>query len=169
MADEYNDFWFVETRNQPNNLKRWIIYIIILVVFVSAGKFVMEKAMYTPIKDYDVKSVSGLEIKVDEAKKTADSGYIKGTIKNTTKEAIKGKYIMAEFYTKNKVNEGKEYIEIGTIEPDEEKTFEMKFKYSNIERFTITITDNKEKEEKLDIINDIKEHVDINEIMQQTK
>ena len=43
MADEYNAFWFVETRNQNNNLKRWLIYILILVLFVSGGKYVLEE------------------------------------------------------------------------------------------------------------------------------
>ena len=68
---------------------------------------------------------------------------IKGNVKNNTDAEIKGKYIEFDFYTKNNVEIGKEYVEIGTLDVGEEKTYEAKFKYPNVERFVVTISDTK--------------------------
>ena len=139
----YNDFWFVETRNQPKNIKRWFLWGILLFIFVSVCTFVCVKSMYQPIEKYEIQAENPL-VKIEEAKKTNANGYIKGTVKNITTEEINGKYIKFMFYTNNDVNIGNEYIEIGTLKSKEEKTYEVKFRYPNVERFVVTISDSKE-------------------------
>lgn len=140
---DYNDFWFVDTTVQTTNLKRWFLWGILLFLFVGICTYVCVKSFYQPIKTYDIQSENPI-VTVTEAKKTSANGYVKGTVTNKGETELKGKYIKFIFYTRNEVNIGKEYIEIGNLQPKETKTYEVKFKYPNVERFVVTITENKE-------------------------
>lgn len=139
----YDDFWFVDTRVQTINLKRWFLWGILLFIFVGICTAVCIKSFYRPIKTY-INNAEYLTVTVEEAKQTNANGYIKGTVKNPSDEEQKGKYICFTFYTKHDVEMGKEYVEIGNLGPQETKTYEAKFEYPNVERFVITITENKE-------------------------
>ena len=136
---DYNEIWFANTRVQTTNLKRWILWSVLLIVFCAVATAVCVKSFYRPIESYEIKAESPA-ITVKEAKQTNANGYIKGTVKNNTDAEIKGKYIEFDFYTKNNVEIGKEYVEIGTLDAGEEKTYEDKFKYPNLERFVLTIS-----------------------------
>ena len=140
---DYNEIWFANTRVQTTNLKRWILWGVLLFVFTGVCTIVCVKSFYRPIKTYEIQAEYPV-VTVDEAKQTSANGYIKGTVKNPGEEEIKGKYIKFTFYTKNNVDIGKEYVEIGSLQPQETKTYEAKFQYSNVERFVVTITDSKE-------------------------
>lgn len=140
---DYNDFWFVDKRVQTTNVKRWFLWGILLFIFVGICTAVCVKSFYRPIQSYQ-NNVKHPTITVEEAKQTNVNGYIKGTVKNQSEEEIKGKYICFTFYTKHDVEIGKEYVEIGRLGPQETKTYEAKFRYPNVEKFVITITDNKE-------------------------
>lgn len=139
----YNDFWFVETRVQTSNLKRWFFYAAFIFIFVGICTVVCVKSMYLPMKNYEIQSENPV-IKVDDAKKTSANGYVKGTVSNQSEEELKGKYIKFTFYTKHDVDIGKEFVEIGSLQAQETKTYEAKFRYPNVVRFIVTITDNKE-------------------------
>ena len=99
--------------------------------------------MYQPFNSYVV-SNDVITIKVDEAKKTNVNGYVKGSISNISDSEVNGKYIKFIFLSKNDENIGSEYIEIGTLKPQETKTYEEKFRYQNIDKLIITISDSKE-------------------------
>ena len=77
----YNDFWFIETRDQTKNLKRWFLWGILLFAFVTVGSVICVKSMYQPIEKYEIQAENPI-VKVDEAKRTNANGYIKGTINN---------------------------------------------------------------------------------------
>lgn len=140
---DYNDIWFTNTRVQITNLKRWFLWGILLFIFVGVCTAVCVKSFYRPIKVY-TNNAEYPTVTVTEAKQTNSNGYIKGTVTNSGEKELTGKYIKFTFYTKNDVDIGEEYIEIGTLQSKETKTYETKFKYPNVERFVITITDNKE-------------------------
>lgn len=142
MAD-YNDIWFIDTTNQARNFKRYIIWFVLLFAIVTIGTIIAVWSMYQPIERYEVLAENPL-VKVDEAKATNVNGYIKGRVMNATETEIKGKYIKFTFYTENDVELGSEYVEIGALQPAETKTYEAKFRFSNVERFVATISDNKE-------------------------
>lgn len=140
---DYNDIWFVNTRVQTTNLKRWILWGVLLFIFVGVCTAICVRSFYRPIEKY-TNHAEYPTVTVQEAKQTNANGYIKGTIENSSEEEIKGKYVQFVFYTKNDVEIGKEYVEIGTLAPQESKTYEAKFKYPNVESFVINITDSKE-------------------------
>lgn len=140
---DYNDFWFIETRNQTTNLKRWFLWGILLFVFVSVGVYFCIRSIYRTVDNYEIDAINPA-VRVVEAKATNVNGYVKGEVKNLSQEEIRGKYIKFAFFTKNENNIGNEYIEIGNLAVGESKTYEVKFRYNNIERFVVTITDEKE-------------------------
>ena len=88
----YDDFWFIDTRVQTRNLRRWLIWFILLFAFVTIGSIMAVKTMYKDIDIYAIQE-SNLVIKVNEAKATNVNGYIKGEIKNDYNEIVSEKYL----------------------------------------------------------------------------
>ncbi len=155
---DYNDFWFVNTRVQTTNLKRWFLWGILLFTFVGVCTAVCVRSFYRPIKTY-TNNAKYPQVIVDEAKQTNENGYIKGIVKNDSENEIANQYIEFTFYSKHNVELGKEYIEIGTLKAQESKTYEVKFRYSNVDRFIInTINKDEKNSNEQDIENNSRNH-----------
>ena len=137
----YDDFWFIDTRVQTRNLRRWLIWFILLFAFVTVGTIIAVKSMYQDIEVYKIYSNEPL-ITVNEAKATNVNGYIKGEIKNEGEETINNKYLCFILCDENNEVVGREYLEIGNLNPGETKTYELQFKRDNIDTFYIIITNN---------------------------
>ena len=138
----YDDFWFIDTRVQTRNLRRWLIWFILLFAFVTIGSIMAVKTMYKDINAYGVRSGNNLNLTVNEAKATNVNGYIKGTIKNVGENELDGGYICAMLFDENYELKGTEYLDVGTIRPDETKNYELKFKRDNIKHFyLLTVSD----------------------------
>jgi len=139
----YEDFWFIETRDQKRNLKRWFLWLVLMFAFVTVGSILAVKTMYRPIEKFEVQTKMPA-VRVIEAKKTNVNGYIKGEIKNNSTTELSGKYMKFAFYTDDDMNLGVEYIDIGTLKSLELKTYELQFRYENVDSFIITVVDEKE-------------------------
>ena len=138
----YDDFWFIDTRVQTRNLRRWLIWFILLFAFVTIGSIMAVKTMYKDINAYGVRSGNNFNLTVNEAKATNVNGYIKGTIKNVGENELDGGYICAMLFDENYELKGTEYLDVGTIRPDETKNYELKFKRDNIKHFyLLTVSD----------------------------
>lgn len=138
----YDDFWFIDTRVQTRNLRRYFFWFILLFVFVTIGSILAIKTMYHDIKIYEIQSENP-EIVVEEAKATNVNGYVKGNVTNKSEEELNGKYICFLLYTSDNELIGEEYIEIGNLQPSETKSYELQFRRDNVDRFVVTITDEK--------------------------
>lgn len=136
----YDDFWFIDTRNQARNLRRWFIWFILLFAFVTIGSIIAVKSMYHNITSYEIISNNPV-VTVTEAKATNVNGYIKGNITNESEENIKDKYLCFLLCDENNEVISKEYLEIESLASNETKSYELKFKRDNIERFYIIVTD----------------------------
>lgn len=139
----YSDFWFIDKRVQTTNLKRWFLWAVLLFAFVGICTYVCVNSMYLEITQYKILAEVP-NITVTEAKATNVNGYVKGTVTNQTEAELNGKYIKFIFYAEDNSEIGTEYVEIGTLKPQETKTYEAKFRYPNVEKFIVTITDSKE-------------------------
>ena len=137
----YSDFWFIDTRVQTVNLRRYFLWFIIIFAFVSIGSYFAIKNMYNDIDIYGVKT-SELQTTIYEAKATNVNGYVKGEIINNSSEKINGKYLCFLLFNNRNELEGVEYIEIGEIYPQQKETFEMKFRNNNISGVYVVLTDN---------------------------
>ena len=136
----YDDFWFIDTRNQARNLRRWFIWFILLFAFVTIGSIIAVKSMYHNITSYEIISNNPV-VTVTEAKATNVNGYIKGNITNESEENIEDKYLCFLLCDENNEVISKEYLEIESLASNETKSYELKFKRDNIERFYIIVTD----------------------------
>ena len=136
----YDDFWFIDQRVQTRNLRRWLIWFILLFAFVTVGTYMAVKTMYKDITAYEIR-VSNPSVTITEAKATNVNGYIKGEIINNGSETISGGYLCFVLFNENFESVGNEYIEIGTLNPQETKTFEVKFKRDNVDRFIVGLAD----------------------------
>ena len=94
------------------------------------------KTMYKDITAYEIR-VSSPSVTITESKATNVNGYIKGEIKNNGSEIISGGYLCFVLFNENFESVGNEYIEIGALNPQETKTFEVKFKRDNVDRFIV--------------------------------
>lgn len=133
----YDDFWFIDQRVQTRNLRRWLIWFILLFAFVTVGSILAIKTMYRDMT-YDIKAEE-TTIVINEAKSTNVNGYIKGEIKNETENEITGKRICFMLFNERNEQIGEEYIEIDNLQQGEVKTFELKFKRNNVDRFIAII------------------------------
>lgn len=139
----YDDFWFIDTRVQTRNLRRWLIWFVLLFAFVTVGTIIAVKSMYQDIKVYEIRS-SNPVITVNEAKATNVNGYIKGEIRNESEETINNKYLCFVLCDENNEVVGREYLEIGSLASGESKTYELQFRRDNIDTFYIIVTDSQE-------------------------
>ena len=139
----YDDFWFIDTRVQTRNLRRWLIWFVLLFAFVTVGTIIAVKSMYQDIKVYEIRS-SNPVITVNEAKATNVNGYIKGEIRNESEETINNKYLCFVLCDENNEVVGREYLEIGSLDSGESKTYELQFRRDNIDTFYIIVTDSQE-------------------------
>ena len=138
----YDDFWFIDTRVQTRNLRRYFIWFILLFAFVTIGSILAIKTMYHDITIHEIGSTIPT-ITVEEAKATNVNGYVKGNLKNESEEDVKGKYLTFLLYDDNMELIGTEYIEIGTIKAGETKSYELKFKRDKVENVFVMILDDK--------------------------
>ena len=65
----YDDFWFIDTRVQTRNLRRWLIWFILLFAFVTVGSIVAVKSMYKDIPGETINN-GNPSITISEAKAT---------------------------------------------------------------------------------------------------
>lgn len=138
----YDDFWFIDQRIQTRNLRRWLIWFILLFAFVTIGSILAVKSMYHDITSYEILSENPI-VTVSEAKATNVNGYIKGEIKNESEESINNKYLCFLLFDENNDLIGIEYIEINNLDVGQTKTYELQFKMNNVDKFYITITNEK--------------------------
>ena len=139
----YNDFWFIDTRVQTRNLRRWLIWFILVFAFVTIGSILAIKTMYHDIENYEIQ-VSNPTVTVLEAKATNVNGYIRGEVKNEGEEAIAEKYILFLLYDNNNELIGTEYLDIKNLDIDQTKTYELRFKRNNVKAVIVTIVSQKE-------------------------
>ena len=118
---------------------KYFLAIVIVYFVVNFASFYVLKSTYKT-KDYEVES-SILDIEITEAKATLVNGYIKGVAKNTTDVNVDGKYLKIDSYSKRDVLLGTQYIEIKSLSPNEEISFESSFNYEQIDHIKTSVID----------------------------
>ncbi len=119
--------------------KQIMIFVIIGVLFIILTEYLIRVGLRNSYKTIsgEIKSVSP-QITVTEAKATDVNGYVEGKIKNASEEEIEKIYIKVELYSKRDIKLGEQFLEITDLKNDEEKDFEIKFQYSNVNYYIIT-------------------------------
>ena len=121
-------------------MKTFFIYFLLIVLFFIYSQIMIYIGIRTTYKDKVVEIETTIPMEA-QVKATSVNGIANVKIKNTTDKDIEGKYIKLECYSKHDTLMGTKYIQINKIGENEEKEFEIEFKYNEVEKAIITIVD----------------------------
>ena len=125
-----------------SKLKKYFKYTLWIIGFFILSEFLINVGLNSNYND--MKRRDNIEqISIYQADSTAINGRIRGIIKNSESNNLSSKYIKIEFYSKRNVYLGKKYIEIGNLQTNETKPFELFFKLHNASEYNISIVDQK--------------------------
>ncbi len=124
--------------------KKVMFYGILIVVFAIFTDCMIKVGLRNTYKTIsgEIKQTTP-EIIMSEVKTTDVNGYAKGKIKNNSEKDIERTYIKLDLYSKRNVNLGTEYLEINNLKIGKEQEFDIKYRYSNVNHYEITIIDSK--------------------------
>lgn len=125
-------------------VKKIALYGIIIVVFAIFTNLMIKVGLRNTYRTISGEiKVSSPEVIMEEIKTTDVNGYAKGKIKNNSDKHIDRIYIKLDLYSKRDVNLGTEYIEINNLGIGKTQDFEIKYRYSNVNHYEVTIIDSK--------------------------
>ena len=133
------DVWIYDSTKRIKVFLCYLLIFVVFFIFTDIMVYVYTKSMYKNIENYQIVENMPINVSVNEAIASNVNGSIKGTIKNTSEELIKEGYLKFDFYTPRNVNVGTKYIEINYLNPNEERNYEMGFKYDNITSFKVEL------------------------------
>ncbi len=137
MSD-YLSIWIFNSRPRMKVLFCYVLLFITVFVFSDIMIYLYTKSLYQPMEKYEV-NIEAPQVTINVAEASNVNGNVKGTIKNTTQEKITDKYIRFDFYTPREVNVETKYLKIDGLEVNEEKQFELGFKYDNVSNVKVSM------------------------------
>lgn len=130
-----------------NRMKTFLAYFIAFIAFYILTDVLISITLTNSYKDISCtkNETASYVATVNTAKATSVSGYVEGTIK--LKEDIQNqeKYMQVDFYSKYGHCIGRKYIDLSSVNSEQEKEFKVNFDYNNIATYQITTTNEVEK------------------------
>ena len=93
-------------------MKKYFLYIILLVALAIFTAFVTEVGVTTTYKQMENSGSDISQVSIFQAESTKANGRIRGMINNNKDHPVEGNYIKFEFYSQRDVNMGNRYIEV---------------------------------------------------------
>ena len=122
-----------------DRMKTFLKYIIWFVLFFFFSNFIINVGLNSSYKNIERRD------SIEQA--TLVNGRIKGTIKNSDKDYLTGKYLKIDLYSKRNVLVGKKYIDITTTQNNTTQDFSMYFELKDVTSYEVSIVDHKEEGE----------------------
>lgn len=113
---------------------KYFVVFLIVYFLVDIGSLQVMKSAYLT-KEFSANSDLPA-IEITESKATITNGYVRGKIENNTDSDLVDRYLKLDFFTPRNINMGTKFVDIGTLKPGEEKEFESKFNFDNIDHIT---------------------------------
>ena len=117
-------------------LFKYFLIFIALFLFVELCTNFSMKERYNNEPKYKI-NVTSPKIEVTENKASNYNGYIKGSITNDTGEHLRNKFLQFDFYDKDDVYLGTESQEIKIFNINEKSSFNIEYKYTNVDKIEI--------------------------------
>mgnify|MGYP004564501847 CR=1 FL=1 len=141
-------------------MKKFFLYFLMFIalyIFVTTLTNFSMKEKFKDIQNIQI-SVSSPKIFIEESKATNSHGYIKGNITNDTGNHIPVEYLQVDLYNENNTYLGSEFKELKYFNVNETINFEINYKYNNVNRLVIGVTDEiiQDKEKKENYVSNIK-------------
>lgn len=122
-------------------MKKYLKYILWIVGFFILSEFLINVGLNSTYKTINGKNDIH-QVNVYQSQATLVNGRIRGIITNSdTNYDISNKYLKIDLYSERDVLLGTKYIEIGTLDINETKAFEMFFKLENVTYYKMEIVD----------------------------
>lgn len=123
-------------------MKKFLIYTILVIIVIVATDFIADLCLesgYKPIYNYEIATTSP-KIEIIEAKTTNANGTIKGTVTNETNQFMQNLFIKMELLSDIGNTLGTEYLQVGNLQPQQSKEFELNYRYNKVDRFVVSVT-----------------------------
>lgn len=131
-----------------DRMKTFLIYALCVIGFIILSEFLINVGINSTYKDIERKDENS-QVVIYQAQADMVSGRIKGIITNSEPEELSNKYVAIDFYSERDVYLGKYYIEIGELEANASKPFEVYFKLQEANYYEVSIVDEKDSEASL--------------------
>lgn len=131
-----------------DRMKTFLIYALCIIGLWILSEFLINVGLNSTYKDIARKDENS-QVVIYQAQADLVSGRIKGVITNSEPEELNGKYICINFYSTRDVFLGKHYIEVGELQQNASKSFEVYFKLQEAGSYEVTIVDEKDPEATL--------------------
>lgn len=139
----YLDIWIYNSNPRIKVFTCYALIFIAFFIFSDIMIYCYTKSLYQPMESYEI-AVTSPEVTITTAEASNVNGNVKGTIRNTTEDRIENKYLKFDFYTPRNINVGTKYIEIDTLETEEQKNYELGFRYDNVSSVKVSMVDDSE-------------------------
>lgn len=132
-----------------DKVKRYIIYILLLVGFALFSEFLIAVGLNSTYKPIENVSQIPEGVSIFQSEATTVNGRIRGTVKNSKDNPAKGKYLKFDFFSERNVNLGSKYIELDKSKS--EIPFEAFFKLDNVSYYKVSFANEKPSNGGLDL------------------
>lgn len=126
-----------------DRMKTFLIYILCIAGIWILSEFLINVGLNSKYKDI-ARIDQNSQVVIYQAQADMVSGKIRGIVTNSEPEEVSGKYICIDFYSPRNVHLGKSYIEIGELDQNASKPFEIFFKLNEVESYEISIVNEKD-------------------------
>ena len=133
-----------------DSLKKLLIFFLIIIGFFIFSNFLIYVGLNSSYRDIERKD-NVEDVQIYQAEATKVNGRIRGLIQNVNGENLNGKYVEVQLYSKRDVFLGREYIQIENIE-EGPQAFEMLFKLQDVASYEVSIVDEKQEGEEIDLL-----------------
>ncbi len=138
--------------------KFWKYFLLFIVMFAIIGGLtsLAMRENFEEMANYEIIGKSPI-VTVTESKSANTHGYIKGTVTNDTEDIIPLKYVKINLYDKNEIYLGSEYREIKNFYPKETINFNINYRYNNVGKIVLGLTNEKTDDEIYNFFSDIED------------
>lgn len=129
-----------------DKMKKFLLYAILLVVFFVFSDFLINVGLNSSYKNMERKN-NIEQVQIKQAQATLTNGRIKGTIYNSSPEALNGKYLKIDIYSERDVLLGSKYYDIPNMMENRAHDFEVYFKAQYAKYYSVSIVNEKHEED----------------------
>ena len=134
-----------------DRLKTFLKYVLWLIGFFILSNFLIYVGLNSTYKDIERKDNTE-QVQIYQAQATKVNGRIRGIIQNNNNENMQGKYLKVDLYSQRDVFLGRKYIQIENIEQGQVQAFELMFKIQDVDNYNVSIVDEKEEGEEIELL-----------------
>ena len=140
-----------ERENRMDKIKKYAMYFVLVIVFFIFSDFLIYVGLNSSYRD--IKRQDSLEeVSIYQAEATKVNGRIRGLIQNPNGEDLNGKYVEVDLYSKRDVFLGRKYIQINDLQQGDTQSFELLFKLEDVSSYNVSIVDEKQEEEEIELL-----------------